>query len=94
MDGGDDLRHGLAIGPAPPTRCANATVVAYAYILGNTDGRAALRRFRVARDRGCPNGLPNDPVTTSPVALTRATLGVALVHRRHGGKSVTAGQNS
>jgi len=61
MDGRDDLRHGLHAPHRRPDVCY-ATVVAYAYILGNRWG-AALRRFRVARDRGMPYGLPNDPVT-------------------------------
>ena len=32
---------------------------------GNTEWRAEARRFRRARDRGGPSGLPNDPVMTS-----------------------------
>ena len=32
---------------------------------GDTEWRADARRWRGARDRGCPTGLPNDPVMTS-----------------------------
>ena len=50
-------------------------------IARDTEWRAEARRFRDARDRGCPTRLPNDPVMTSRVAITRMTLGLALVHR-------------
>jgi class 3 adenylate cyclase len=49
----DDMRHGLAMARrADPA--SYATVVTYVYHGANTDWRAQPRRFRDARDRGCP----------------------------------------
>ena len=60
----DDLRHGLAMArSADPV--SYAAVVAWVYLAGDTVWRAQARRSRGARDRGCPTGLPNDPVMTS-----------------------------
>ena len=60
----DDLRHGLAMArSADPV--SYAAVVSLSLLRGNTEWRAEARRFRGARDRGCPDGLPNDPVMTS-----------------------------
>ena len=49
----DDLRHGVAMArSADPLSYAAA--VACSYFVGNTEWRAEARRFRGARDRGCP----------------------------------------
>ena len=48
----DDLRHGLAMARSADPM-SHATVVTYVYF-GNTVWRAEARRFRGARDRGCP----------------------------------------
>ena len=49
----DDLRHGLAMARSADPM-SYAAVVAYVYLPGNTVWRAEARRFRDARDRGCP----------------------------------------
>jgi class 3 adenylate cyclase len=78
----DDLQHGLAMARAADPMCY-ATVVAYAYILGIPMGvlrsdDSVLREIedalRIAERSG----------DDFAVALTRATLGVALVHRDTG----------
>ena len=49
----DDLRHGLAMARSADPM-SYATVVAYVYVAGDIEWRAEARRFRDARDRGCP----------------------------------------
>ena len=50
----DDLRQGLAMARSADPM-SYATIVAYVYLPGNTAWRADARRFRGARDRGCPS---------------------------------------
>ena len=47
--------------PAAPTPCPTRWS-SPGHLLGNIVWRAEARRFGCARDRGCPTGLPNDPV--------------------------------
>ena len=49
----DDLRHGLAMARSADPM-SYATVVTYVYFPGIPLWRAEARRFRGARDRGCP----------------------------------------
>ena len=49
----DDLRHGLAMARSADPM-SYATVVTWVYFAGIPSGVLTARRFRGARDRGCP----------------------------------------